>query len=159
MKHLILFFLLYGYCQMILSQPCGITYFHDAAGNRFKRFECSGPPSLKKDKGQITELMPENLSNKNGLKFEDEVNENLSLSEMDDDILVYPNPSSNFLFIKIKETDDIPEVYFINMFGVVLKMNLLSENKVDIENLPSGNYLVVIKAPKAIKRFKITKFF
>ena len=62
------------------------------------------------------------------------------------DLQIYPNPVSNTLHITSSE--EISEIEIVNMMGqVVLQMDVNGESAVcDVENLPSGVYVVKVRA-------------
>ena len=65
------------------------------------------------------------------------------------DFQIYPNPTSDFVQIKSRE-----EIKNINVYSITGQKVIVSENeKIDLKNLPAGNYLLEIITAKG----KITK--
>lgn len=75
------------------------------------------------------------------------VGNNCSASELEtissSDIQMYPNPVSNWL--NITSTSEIKEIQFNNLLGQTVKIANGSNQRVDISELPTGSYLVVLK--------------
>lgn len=73
-------------------------------------------------------------------------------------IVIYPNPASqNFA---IQSNENIKEVLLFDMLGRQLKNLKISNNQVDVSNIPTGNYLAVIKTESGItatQKLMITK--
>ena len=66
------------------------------------------------------------------------------------DLQIYPNPVNNTLHITLSE--EISEIEIVNMMGqVVLQMDVHGESAVcDVENLPSGVYVVKVCLSKGV---------
>lgn len=62
------------------------------------------------------------------------------------DINVYPNPSSDFINIGLDASnlDDSPIVKIYSIAGTLVKEILMDKQAIDISNLESGIYLVVL---------------
>lgn len=80
----------------------------------------------------------------------------LSVSEKQS-VSVYPNPTDNYLFVSAQE--NIKDVAIYDMNGRLLKKEVIlsSECMVDISNLSSGCYVMVICTNNTITRQIITK--
>lgn len=74
------------------------------------------------------------------------------------DLQIYPNPVSNTLHITSSE--EISEIEIVNMMGqVVLQMDVHGESAVcDVENLPSGVYVVKVRALRQAQGATLRKF-
>ncbi len=71
-------------------------------------------------------------------------------------INIFPNPSNDYLFIEIKDSDvNLPEIQFFDIMGnrIELVKEMLSNEtiKINIENLPIGIYNVSIKSGMKIE--------
>jgi len=65
---------------------------------------------------------------------------------------IYPNPSSDFIFIKSE--DEKFEINIIDFKGTLVK-KCFNQNKISIETLPRGTYLLVLKQKEKILSKKI----
>ncbi|WP_261511011.1 S8 family peptidase [Chryseobacterium paludis] len=55
---------------------------------------------------------------------------------------IYPNPASNFISIRNSEDKEVNFEIFNMMGQLVSKGTILTDKKIDISNLPKGNYLI-----------------
>lgn len=70
--------------------------------------------------------------------------------------LIYPNPSQDYVYIKLEETINEIEIY--NPIGQLLnRISSPKQNKIYISNIPAGIYSVVIKTDKNIYTSKMIK--
>ncbi|WPO83283.1 T9SS type A sorting domain-containing protein [Chryseobacterium sp. JJR-5R] len=82
---------------------------------------------------------------------------NLSTSDFTsnpENISVYPNPAEDYFIVKSKDT--IESLELIN----TLRQSLTKQNnatKIDVKNLPAGNYFLKVKTYKEEKTFKVSK--
>ena len=70
----------------------------------------------------------------------------VSIEVQNQDLLIYPNPVSDFLTIKNLDKKVAQKVKIFNSLGQVVfseKINL-SEEKIDLSNLRKGNYVLEI---------------
>lgn len=72
----------------------------------------------------------------------------------DDEILVYPNPTDNYIYVKTNEKIEKIEIYSID--GKLLLKNE-KENSLDISKLQKGIYLVNVKTGKNAFSRKVIK--
>lgn len=81
----------------------------------------------------------------------------LGLQENDftNDIIAYPNPVK--AFVNFKTTHTIIKIEVYDMAGRKLSSNSVSDNKTDLSDLKSGNYIVRIYTDKEIMSSKIVK--
>lgn len=81
----------------------------------------------------------------------------LGLHENDfiNNISVYPNPVKNILNFKTEKNISKVEVY--DIAGRILSSNSISENKIDLSELKTGNYILKLYTDKGIKNTKILK--
>ena len=89
--------------------------------------------------------------------FKDGVIQNIDSEFQRDELVIYPNPASNNLFIKSSSFFNIEEVSFINLNGqVVLRENYFSiNNGIDISGLKNGIYFVRIKTGESFVSRKV----
>ncbi len=78
-------------------------------------------------------------------------------------LLVYPNPSNDYVSIQNKNADIIIQtVNITDIYGrSVLQLDINSTDeltKIDISNLASGQYLITLKTDKGISTQKISKY-
>ncbi|MBC7525563.1 MAG: T9SS type A sorting domain-containing protein [Flavobacterium sp.] len=71
------------------------------------------------------------------------------------DIVAYPNPVKDFLSFKTENKIFKIEVY--DIAGRILSSNLISENKIDLSVLKTGNYILKLYTEKGIMNTKIMK--
>ncbi|MDP2692542.1 MAG: T9SS type A sorting domain-containing protein [bacterium] len=86
----------------------------------------------------------------------------LGVSEKETGLLVYPNPVSDKLMVKMLDNGSMQQITLTNMFGIRVYQNENpGSNKVvsiPVQNLPSGNYLLrVISNSKSIFKKVIIK--
>jgi hypothetical protein len=63
-----------------------------------------------------------------------------------DNLQIYPNPAIDFITIKKSDTEKISKVNIFAMTGELVISG--SETKIDIRNLPAGNYILEAKSEK-----------
>lgn len=71
------------------------------------------------------------------------------------DITIYPNPVKNILNFKTEQ--NIVKVEIYDIAGRILSSNPVSENKIDLSNLKSGNYILKLYTEKGTVNVKIIK--
>ena len=101
---------------------CAIQYFYDAAGNRIKRkWVCTNP-----NQNQLVAPLPQT----NTL-----------------DMVVYPNPASNFITIDLTQALSNANVELQDITGKIIAVETLTGNSVsfDMRTLAQGAYMVVLK--------------
>jgi Secretion system C-terminal sorting domain len=81
----------------------------------------------------------------------------LGLQENDfiNNISVYPNPVKDILNFKTEHNISKVEVY--DIAGRILSSNSVSENKIDLSELKTGNYILKLYTEKGIMNIKIIK--
>ena len=84
------------------------------------------------------------------------VEENQQLSSF---LSVYPNPAGDFLFLDKVDEIEIEKVEVLDISGRIVKeyaFNNMS-NKIDVQDLPSGMYIVVVNSNKGVMSQKVIK--
>ena len=78
----------------------------------------------------------------------------LATSEVQSDLVVYPNPASDFIHVKSTKRD-IEKIFIFDISGKLL----ITETKrdINISHLPSANYVISIKTSEGVKSFKFIK--
>ncbi|CAM4008705.1 Secretion system C-terminal sorting domain-containing protein [Flavobacterium branchiophilum] len=79
----------------------------------------------------------------------------LQESVLVNEISVYPNPVKDFLNFKTEHNISKVEVY--DIAGRILSSNSVRENKIDLSNLKTGNYILKLYTEKGIMNTKIIK--
>ena len=81
-----------------------------------------------------------------------------SVSEiLENDVLIYPNPTYNTVFFK-KSTSNITQIEMFDLQGkLVLKTQLSNQNSVSLSDLPSGVYIYTITTDNQVFSGKIIK--
>lgn len=69
---------------------------------------------------------------------------------------IYPNPVSDFLYIKNAKLT-IENISIYNLLGVLIYSKCYSESAIDLQNIPSGVYLIEVKSNNEFYRQKILK--
>ena len=80
------------------------------------------------------------------------------LAKYDTDLEIYPNPSSDYIFIKSNKNNS--SNYVVNLSdaaGKLMFSKAVNSNKIDIKSLAKGIYFLTIKTERRIKSFKIVK--
>ena len=70
-------------------------------------------------------------------------------------INIFPNPTSDF--INIKSDEKIKSVKLYNASGSLIKTENNEFSRINISNLPKGNYLISIETDSGIETKKIIK--
>lgn len=85
------------------------------------------------------------------------VENNLSLNEngLLKDIKMYPNPVKDIVHFQTEETVIKVEIY--DVAGRIISSNSVSENKIDLGKLKTGNYILKLYTEKGIMNTKIIK--
>lgn len=85
------------------------------------------------------------------------VQNTLGLQENDfiNNISVYPNPVKNIL--NFKTEDNISKIEVYDIAGRILSSNSISENKINLSDLKTGNYILKLYTEKGIMNTKIMK--
>lgn len=67
----------------------------------------------------------------------------------------YPNPAANFLSIQLKEAADVSVYNSNGQLVLINKMNT-ENNKIDVSNLSSGNYIVRVGSATETNSYKVS---
>lgn len=78
----------------------------------------------------------------------------LGTEEIKNDLVVYPNPTSDFLYIKTSKLD-LEQVFIFDLSGKLLSSE--RSKTIDVRNLPSATYIISIKTFDTLKSFKFIK--
>ncbi|MBT2621525.1 T9SS type A sorting domain-containing protein [Chryseobacterium sp. ISL-6] len=76
-------------------------------------------------------------------------------TEFKTDIAIYPNPVKDVLIFKTSEKLIKIEIY--DLAGRIVRKAFLSENKIDINDLKSGNYIIKVYTKEASNTLKLIK--
>ncbi|MBK9213819.1 MAG: T9SS type A sorting domain-containing protein [Saprospiraceae bacterium] len=81
-----------------------------------------------------------------------------TLITANDKIAIYPNPVSNTLYINtLDNVIKIKKIAIYNILGEMLISRDGSENEINTQSLPSGNYIIQVTTPSYISNKKFTK--
>ena len=83
-----------------------------------------------------------------------------SLNELTNEnkMVIYPNPSSSFITIKIENSDSQNEIKIVDVLGKEqINFSMNNSERVDVSNLPAGVYFVYCNGKVASKKLIITK--
>ena len=78
----------------------------------------------------------------------------LGTEEIKNDLVVYPNPTTDFLYIKTSKLD-LEKVFIFDLSGKLLFSE--KSKTIDVRNLPSATYIISIKTSATLKSFKFIK--
>lgn len=73
-----------------------------------------------------------------------------------DEIKIYPNPTSDFVFIKLNSKKELKEASIIDLSGKLVSTVKISDEKIDLRFLQPGVYFISFKNSE-IKPIKIIK--
>jgi CubicO group peptidase (beta-lactamase class C family) len=75
----------------------------------------------------------------------------------DEQVKIFPNPTSNELFFEKKEGDEMDEIRIFNTLGQLVKSEKINSNQINISELLKGTYFIQfldeIRNPIAMKNF------
>ena len=81
-----------------------------------------------------------------------------TLITANDKIAIFPNPVSNTLYINtLDNAIKIKKIAIYNILGEMLISRDGSENEINTQSLPSGNYIIQVTTPSYISNKKFTK--
>ena len=129
-----------GYYMLVLNMEGSAI-----DGNRCRR---SFPDSTNPDhKNVVVHVLPDSTNN---------------ISEIERNVMVYPVPADNKLYVKLPPNLNAQDVSVLDMHGKLLKTTTAYESNtfvVDISLLPTGTYVLQLQTEKGIitKRFMIMK--
>lgn len=72
-----------------------------------------------------------------------------------ENIIVYPNPVSDFLYLKNASSFNTYAVSSLD--GKVIQDGLILQNRIDLKTLPHGNYIIILTNSTTYKTIQITK--
>lgn len=75
--------------------------------------------------------------------------------ELENTIKIYPNPVQNFIFINSNSSISKIEIY--DLTGRIILSKITSDDRIDISNFKSGNYILKVYTEKDFSKFKIIK--
>ena len=78
----------------------------------------------------------------------------LGTSEANLGIVVYPNPTSDFLHIRTSKID-IEKVFIFDLSGKLLQT--VKTKTINVKHLPSATYIISIQTSDGLKTFKFLK--
>ncbi|TGV00783.1 sulfatase-like hydrolase/transferase [Flavivirga rizhaonensis] len=84
----------------------------------------------------------------------------LDKNKFDKLFTVYPNPAKEYFIVNFNKNINKADIEIVNLTGKVLKKERISKNKsfkVDVSNLPSGLYLLMVKSEDNVTIDKIAK--
>ncbi|MGS0748893.1 T9SS type A sorting domain-containing protein [Halpernia sp. GG3] len=85
------------------------------------------------------------------------VESNLNIKEVDKNLSIYPNPTSDILFVRAVN-EKIESISVYDMSGkVILKDSSASKLRVNVRAFPTGAYVIFLKTPTSSKIFKFIK--
>ena len=81
-----------------------------------------------------------------------------SIFELDNDIKIFPNPTSGILYIKeLDKLNNVSSIQLTDNKGILLKRIDIKTEKIDISKLSSGIYFLEIKYANELGRIKLIK--
>ena len=78
--------------------------------------------------------------------------------EVVENFIVYPNPARDMIYFKLPQNDVGETIEFSDIYGRVIYYSETNENKLNIENIPAGLYIIRIKTLKnEVYYYKVLK--
>lgn len=71
-------------------------------------------------------------------------------------VKIYPNPTADFVYVKLNSKSKIDEVEIYDFAGRLVLKTKLQSDKLDLRTLSQGTYMITFKNPD-IKPIKIIK--
>ncbi|WP_289045912.1 T9SS type A sorting domain-containing protein [uncultured Olleya sp.] len=109
-------------------------------------------------RGEYTESVSSSTAVIDDLEF---VNEPLSVNDnFLEEALIYPNPTTDWVTIKLKKTEPEVDINIVNSLGQVIfnkNYSNIESSLLDFNNYPNGIYFINIVAGKTSKTVKIIK--
>lgn len=68
-----------------------------------------------------------------------------SLTIDKEELKIFPNPTSDFLFLNLNNTEFPAQLKIYSLQGNLVQENTLESNNINISNLPQGNYILIIE--------------
>ena len=83
------------------------------------------------------------------------LNKELATAEINRELVVYPNPATDFINIKSMKID-IEKVFIHDLSGKMVYSG--NERRISVSHLPSSTYVISIKTSDGVKSFKFIKY-
>ena len=83
------------------------------------------------------------------------LNKELATAEVNRELVVYPNPATDFINIKSMKID-IEKVFIHDLSGKMVYSG--NERRISVSHLPSSTYVISIKTSDGVKSFKFIKY-
>ncbi len=135
------------FCQTPIIDPIVDTaanYTDNIAyntGEVFVVFTIQNQTIVSKNEEEITANLQETNSSDISIN-EEEITANLQETNSSKDISIYPNPTTDFIEIKTSKDTLVTKVMLYSMDGRLIFEKEVSNNQVDLSNLPVGSYLL-----------------
>ncbi len=159
-KFFLILFVLGFFLQSAYAQTtCFIKYTYDGAGNRiYREYVCQTDNTA--DEPETTNTGGGGTSTSGGSSAMKVITQDTIQSNSYS--LVYPNPNSGEFWVEYKNDD--PEqvinrkIYVLDLVGkIILELSTSnSKNKIELKNVSSGNYFVIINDGQKTESHKIT---
>jgi hypothetical protein len=72
-------------------------------------------------------------------------------------LTMYPNPAKDFIYLKVGENKDLSNLEYLiyNHQGKAIDAGKVESDKIDIQTLATGNYILVVKAGTIIYKGEV----
>ena len=90
-------------------------------------------------------------------KYIDDILSSSSYSFLEKNIHIFPNPTNGLIHIESNNRFEFLEITLYNALGKTIKINLSNEN-IDLSDISSGIYFLIIRTSKGMITKKIMKF-
>ena len=79
--------------------------------------------------------------------------------DIDYEVKIFPNPTSNFLTILLKEIDKI-DITILDLQGKIMfqRSGVLNNEQINLSSYVDGNYIIKVTSPFGIKKMQVTKY-
>ncbi|MFT6689440.1 MAG: hypothetical protein ACJAX7_002474 [Saprospiraceae bacterium] len=99
-----------------------------------------------------------NGSDATSLSWTLKVEENLSSNEFSSNaVSIYPNPSKDEINVELPNNVDLENITLFNLLGKKVKTEIIDQNTLNIAQLASGTYILVVKTSFGVIRKRIIK--
>lgn len=108
------------------------------------------------DKGYLIDRLPLKVIESDIWGFSANTLKNVAVTDADNSVSIYPNPVTDILYINSRQGIQSIDIY--NAAGSLVKRADYSNNSgINVQSLPSGVYVLVLKSEDGQSSFKFSK--
>ena len=141
----------YSYCQQVQRESIGTLGGSSLLGNTYIH-ECTGQPFFTHSNStSVVNVLPGFVQPlvEIGITVKDEL-----------EFIAYPNPVKDILNIKWTNESNYTTIRVYNVQGILVrtvKVNLSTNTQLNIQNMPSGMYILEVQQKTTVNRVSIIK--